>query len=251
MSWAPLAIAAPVTGRTSDDSVSIGATERGPVAAAGSSSTTASPASTRTACARGSSTRAWPRPATRSWPLCSYDAWAPGQIETGERPCNYLRAAHSPRENAVDFDAVVVPPRWGNPDDGPLHLPLVGTRPLALEMPRIEPASLPAKLPSRSASSAPAPGPLRLTKVQPLSQGLGLPDDVAQSVDVWGSLILTACDRKPKLIVTPEIVIGGKGLVEGSVTVPGPAMKPFQTIARAPGASRAGHEAARRRRLLQ
>jgi len=49
---------------------------------------------------------------------------------------------------------------------------------------------------------------------------------------LWGRLILAACDRQPDLIVTHATVIGGKGLVEGTVTVPGPAMKPFQTITR-------------------
>ena len=70
------------------------------------------------------------------------------------------------------------------------------------------------------------------TKLQPLSKGLELPKDVAQSVDLWGSLVTAACQRKPQLIVTPEVVIGGKDRVDGAVAVPGPATQPFEKIAR-------------------
>jgi len=229
--WAPLAIAAPVTGRTSDDSVSIEGN------------------GTRTCCGgwqflySGVAGKHAYRVRTRVEHqglahardslvvVVLYDAWSPTQKETGERPCNYL-VPHLVSDNAMDFEAVVVPPegatrmtvrtifRWSERGRS------------RWATPRIEPASLPAKKPVKicvvsTRTSTPAG-----TKVQPLSRGLGLPDDVARSVDVWGSLILAACDRKPHLIVTPETVIGGKGLVEGSVTVPGPAMKPFQTIAR-------------------
>jgi predicted amidohydrolase len=51
-------------------------------------------------------------------------------------------------------------------------------------------------------------------------------------VDRWANLVATACQRKPQLIVTPEVVISGKGLVDGSVAVPGPATRPFQDLAR-------------------
>jgi predicted amidohydrolase len=67
---------------------------------------------------------------------------------------------------------------------------------------------------------------------QPFSKDLGLPRDVAQSVDQWATLVLAACRAKPQLIVTPEIVIGGRKLVEGAVVVPGPATRPFEQIAR-------------------
>ncbi len=60
-----------------------------------------------------------------------------------------------------------------------------------------------------------------------------MPEDVADSVDLWGNLVLEACKQSPQLIVMPEIVIGGKDLVEGAIAVPGPATRPFQRIARA------------------
>ena len=98
--------------------------------------------------------------------------------------------------------------------------------------PEIEPISLPERKPVKVcivnslAKGKPRPG------VLPLSAGLGLPDDVAGSVDLWGSLILAACQRKPQLVVTPEVVIGGKDAIEGSVVVPGPATQSFEKIAR-------------------
>ena len=69
-------------------------------------------------------------------------------------------------------------------------------------------------------------------KVEPFSQGLELPRDVAATVDRWASLAQAACRRKPQLIVTPETVIGGASLGEGAVAVPGPATRPFQDLAR-------------------
>jgi predicted amidohydrolase len=69
-------------------------------------------------------------------------------------------------------------------------------------------------------------------KIQSFSKGSELPRDVAQSVDRWASLVAVACQRKPDLIVTPEVIIGGKALVEGAVTVPGPATRPFEGLAR-------------------
>ncbi|MGA2621225.1 MAG: carbon-nitrogen hydrolase family protein [Thermoguttaceae bacterium] len=68
--------------------------------------------------------------------------------------------------------------------------------------------------------------------IQPFSKGTELPRDVAGRVDRWASLVQAACRRQPQLIVTPEIVISGPGLVEGAVAVPGPAIAPFQKLAR-------------------
>jgi predicted amidohydrolase len=229
--WAPIAIAAPITGHASDDHVSIEGN------------------GTRTCCGgwqflyMGVTGKRAYRIRTRAEyqglahardslvALVLYDAWSPSQVETGQRPCNYLLPSSS-ADDAVDFEAVVVPPegttrmtvryifRWAEHGRS------------RWTMPRIEPAALPEKKPVKICVVSPRPPFPARTEVRPLSRGLGLPDDVARSVDVWGSLILAACERKPQLIVTPELVIGGKGLVEGSVTVPGPAMTPFQAIAR-------------------
>ena len=59
---------------------------------------------------------------------------------------------------------------------------------------------------------------------------------MAASVDLWGSLIAAACKEKPQLVVTPEVVIGGKDFRDGAIEVPGPATRPFEKIARENGA---------------
>ncbi|MBX7211584.1 MAG: carbon-nitrogen hydrolase family protein [Verrucomicrobiaceae bacterium] len=63
-------------------------------------------------------------------------------------------------------------------------------------------------------------------------QGLGLAPEVEKSVNLWAGLILDACDRKPQLIVTPEVIIGGPNPLQNAITVPGPATQPFEKIAR-------------------
>jgi predicted amidohydrolase len=163
--------------------------------------------------------------------LVLYDQWRLQQPEPGQRPCNYLLPKPAPG-GGMFFEAVVVPPegatsmtvryvfRWSEQGRS------------RWSVPQIEPTTMPEKRPVKVCVVSTRRLPPTRTKVQPLSRGLDLPADVAQSVDTWGSLILTACQRKPDLIVTPEVVIGGKRLVEGSVAVPGPATRPFETIAR-------------------
>ncbi len=98
--------------------------------------------------------------------------------------------------------------------------------------PKIEPVVLPERKPVKICiATATRQTPQRIA-MRRLSDGLDLPKDVAASVDLWGSLLWAACAEKPQLIVTPETVIGGKGLREGAVTVPGPATRPFEEIAR-------------------
>ncbi|NLW50467.1 MAG: carbon-nitrogen hydrolase family protein [Candidatus Brocadiaceae bacterium] len=72
-------------------------------------------------------------------------------------------------------------------------------------------------------------------RIQGFSRGLGLPTDVAEGVDVYATLVRAACRRKAQLIVTPEVVVAGRGPA-GAVEVPGPATEPFQQIARDHGA---------------
>jgi len=98
--------------------------------------------------------------------------------------------------------------------------------------PQIEPAVLPERAPVKIcvvSNSRMAGSPV---KIQSLAAGLGLPDEVEQKVNLWASLILEACQRQPQLIVIPETVIGGRDPLEGAITVPGPAMRPFEKIAR-------------------
>ena len=98
--------------------------------------------------------------------------------------------------------------------------------------PVIEPVTIPERKPVKICIVTATRQTAQRIPMRRLSDGLDLPKDVAASVDLWGSLISAACAEKPQLIVTPEMVIGGKGLREGAVTVPGPATRPFEEIAR-------------------
>lgn len=98
--------------------------------------------------------------------------------------------------------------------------------------PAIEAADLPAKKPVKICVLSAPRQPAERTAIEPFSKDLGLSDEIAQCVDQWASLVKAACRRGPQLIVTPEVVIGGKRLAEGSVTVPGPATRPFEQLAR-------------------
>jgi predicted amidohydrolase len=163
--------------------------------------------------------------------LVLYDEWKPAQHEIGRRPCNYLLPKPADSQT-MNLEAVVVPPegatgmtvryifRWTEHGSS-RWLP-----------PQIEPTVAPQREPVKVCVVSVGRQRPAQTKVRPFSQGLSLPRDVAESVDIWASVIEAACQRKPQLIVTPEVVIGGKDLVEGSVVVPGPATKPFEELAR-------------------
>jgi predicted amidohydrolase len=98
--------------------------------------------------------------------------------------------------------------------------------------PQIQETTLPQRKPVKVCVLSQSRQMRERIKIQPFSQGLGLPREVASAVDCWASLVEVACQRKPQLIVTPELVIGGTPLVEGSVAVPGPATRPFARLAR-------------------
>ncbi len=40
--------------------------------------------------------------------------------------------------------------------------------------------------------------------------------DVGEAVDLWASLVRAACRRRPRLIVTPELIIRGKDREKGA-----------------------------------
>lgn len=160
-----------------------------------------------------------------------WDRWKPDNKDTSLTPWNYLLPRAVSGE-VMDFDAVVAVPagakemtvrftmRW-SPEGSSRWSP-----------PQIEPVMLAARRPVKiCVVSATRQTPQRV-KIEPFSRGLDLPAEVAESVDLWGSLVLLACQRKPQLIVTPEVVIGGKDLVKGAVAIPGPATRPFEQIAR-------------------
>ena len=160
-----------------------------------------------------------------------WDTWDPTNHRSGTKPWNYALPTF-PAKDATDFCcAVKAPPgathvtiryvfRWS--PDGSSHW----------TTPRIAPVTLPERAPVRISIVTSTRQTRDRIPVVTFSEGKELPDDVARSVDLWGSLILKACDEKPHLIVTPEIVIGGKDFIKGAITVPGPATEPFQKIAR-------------------
>ncbi len=160
-----------------------------------------------------------------------WDAWDPSDYNTRTKQWHYAIPTASATDT-MGFCCLAKAPegatrvtvryvfRWS--PDGSSHW----------TAPRIVPATLPERTPVKIAIiTAPRQTRDRIP-TSPLSAGKELPDDVARSVDLWGSLILKACDQKPQLIVTPEIVIGGKDFLKGAITVPGPATEPFQEIAR-------------------
>jgi len=159
-----------------------------------------------------------------------WDKWDPTNYRSGTKPWNFALPALSAKDTTDFCCAVQAPPgathvtvryvfRWSS--DGSSHW----------TAPRIVPVTLPERAPVKICVVTSTRQTRDRIPIEPLSQGKELPTDVARSVDLWGSLILKACEEKPQLIVTPEIVIGGKDFIKGAITVPGPATEPFQKIA--------------------
>jgi predicted amidohydrolase len=160
-----------------------------------------------------------------------WDRWEPTEADTKIRLFNYL----APQRDGADrtaFQALLVAP------EGAKQLTVRYTFRWSLRgtscwtPPAIESAVAPVRKPVKvCVVSATRHTSKRVTPL-PVSKDLGLPADVARSVDQWAALVTLACRTKPQLIVTPEIAIGGRKLVEGAVAIPGPATKPFEQIAR-------------------
>jgi len=160
-----------------------------------------------------------------------WDTWGPTSYRAGMKPWNYGLPTF-PAKNTTEFCcAVKAPPgvthvtvryvfRWS--PDGSSHW----------SAPCISPVTLVERAPVKISIVTSTRQTRDRIEIAPLAEGKELPDDVARSVDLWGSLILKACQEKPQLIVTPEIVIGGTDFSKGAITVPGPATEPFQKIAR-------------------
>ncbi len=160
-----------------------------------------------------------------------WDNWDPKQSAPASRPMNYLLPKRRSDDSIAWECCVKAPPGatcltvrytflWSDRGSSRWTPPV------------IEPVAIPERKPVKICIvTATRQTPQRIS-MRRLSDGLDLPKDVAASVDLWGSLISAACVQKPQLIVTPELVIDGKGLREGAVTVPGPATRPFEEIAR-------------------
>jgi len=160
-----------------------------------------------------------------------WDQWKPNQTGTNNKLWNYF-LPQAVADGTIDFGCVARAPegakcltvryilRWSQHGSS------------RWTAPQIEPTILQPKSPVKVCVVNALPKGKQRTEILPLAAGLGLPEDVAKSVELWGSLILEACRRKPQLVLTPEVVIGGKEPIEGSLAVPGPATKPFEKIAR-------------------
>ncbi|NOX53919.1 MAG: carbon-nitrogen hydrolase family protein [Planctomycetes bacterium] len=160
-----------------------------------------------------------------------WDRWKPTSYRSGKRLWNYAFPTF-PSENTTRFSCVVPAPpnathvtvryvfRWST--SGSSHW----------TAPRITPASIPRRSATKICVVAETRQTADRIPIRPLSAGKKLPADVARSVDLWGSLILKACEERPQLVVTPELVIAGQDFVKGAIRVPGPATEPFQKIAR-------------------
>lgn len=160
-----------------------------------------------------------------------WDNWGPKQAAPGSRPMNFLLPKRRSADS-IEFECCVKAPaeatcltvrymfRWSDRGSSRWTSPV------------IEPVTMPERKPVKICVVSATKQTAQRIPMRRLSDGLDLPKDVAASVDLWGSLLWAACAEKPQLIVTPELVIEGKGLREGAVTVPGPATRPFEEIAR-------------------
>ena len=157
--------------------------------------------------------------------------WDPATERTGTIPYNYL-LPNSASPNETDFESVVTAP------EGVKELTIryvfrwtaKGTS--TWSVPQIEPATAAERKPVKVCVVSDGTK-MGLKTKHPMSiQGLGLAPEVEKSINLWAGLILDACDRRPQFILTPETIIGGPKPLENAVTVPGPATRPFEQIAR-------------------
>ena len=160
-----------------------------------------------------------------------WDDWDRGSAESNSKPWNYLLPKPvSP--DTLDFEAVGVAPPGATAMTIRYTLRWTERGSSTWSAPQIQETTLPQRKPVKVCVLSETQQMRQRIKIRPFSQGLDLPREVASAVDRWASLVEVACQRKPQLIVTPEIAISGKPLAEGSVVVPGPATRPFERLAR-------------------
>jgi predicted amidohydrolase len=163
--------------------------------------------------------------------IVMWDHWDRGDAQSKSKPWNYLLPKPvSP--HALEFEAVGVAPPGTTTMTVRYTLRWTEHGSSTWSAPQIEQTTLPPRKPVKVCVLSQTRRLRERIKIQPFSQGLDLPRDVASAVDGWASLVEAACRRKPQLIVTPELAISGTSLVEGSVAVPGPATRPFERLAR-------------------
>jgi predicted amidohydrolase/3',5'-cyclic AMP phosphodiesterase CpdA len=163
-----------------------------------------------------------------------WGTWTPDASRSGTKPWNYLIPKFT-ASDSTDFEAVVKAP----PDATVMTIRYAFRWSIhgksQWSAPQIEETVATERQPVRVCVVTQTRQTRERIAVERFSQGSDLPADVAQSVDLWASLVKAACQRKPHLIVTPEIAVSGPRLVEGAVTVPGPATAPFERLAREHG----------------
>ena len=159
-----------------------------------------------------------------------WDRWKPTQAESGQAAWNYLLPSPA-GTGAITLSATLTAPA------GASTLTIRYTFRWAVRggsewtIPKIELVTVAPPKPVKIAIITSTRQTAQRIKILPLAEGLGLDKEIADNVNLWGTLALAACERKPQLIVTPEIAVSGKGL-EAAVEVPGPATRPFEEIAR-------------------
>lgn len=163
--------------------------------------------------------------------LAYWGQWGANESEPQKVPYNYFFPRTVSRDG-TDLETIVTAPAGATALTIRYVFRWSGQGTSNWSAPQIEPASLPERQPVKICVVSNSRTTGSPVKIQSLADGLGLSDEVEQKVNLWASLILEACERQPQLIVIPETVIGGRTPLEGAITVPGPAMKPFEKIAR-------------------
>lgn len=163
--------------------------------------------------------------------IVSWHAWNPKQSQSSCEPFNYLL----PRPidpGTIAFENVLTAPPGAASMTVRYTLRWAEQGRTRWTRPDISLATVPEKKPVKICILAATNQTPRRTKIEPFSKGLDLTPELAGKVDLWASMVQAACLRKPQLIVTPEVAISGRKLVEGSIAVPGPATAPFEQLAR-------------------
>lgn len=160
-----------------------------------------------------------------------WDSWKPTAARSGTKPWNYFLPKFVSSE-ATEFEAVVEAPKQATVMTIRYALRWTEHGKSQWSVPQIEETTAAKRQPVKICVLSETRQTRERIAIEPFSNGLGLPADVAKSVDLWASLVKAGCRRKPQLIVTPEIAVGGTPLVEGAITVPGPATGPFEKLAR-------------------
>jgi|GEM_PF-406689 len=157
--------------------------------------------------------------------------WNPATERTQTIPYNYLLPKQT-SPNETDFESVVTAPEGAKELTIRYIFRWSAKGSSSWSVPQVEPATATERKPVKVCVVSDGTK-MGLKTKHPMSiQGLGLAPEVEKSINLWAGLILDACDRKPQFILTPETIIGGPNPLENAVTVPGPATRPFEQIAR-------------------